>query len=128
MLGVFGGGIGPIGPAGNGIVTIVQIPASPTLGQASTVQVTTTDGQVQSLQLPAGAQGVAGPRGPTGADGADGVSLTVLDEGINPISTVSLLPSSNNTRGVAPSIWTCARPEPSSLTTCLLYTSPSPRD
>ena len=85
------GGIGPIGPAGNGIVTIVQIPASPTLGQASTVQVTTTDGQVQSLQLPAGAQGVAGPRGPTGADGADGVSLTVLDEGINPISTVSML-------------------------------------
>ena len=85
------GGIGPIGPAGNGIVTIVQIPASPTLGQASTVQVTTTDGQVQSLQLPAGAQGVAGPRGPTGADGTDGVSLTVLDEGINPISTVSML-------------------------------------
>ena len=85
------GGVGPIGPAGNGIVTIVQIPASPTLGQTSTVQVTTTDGQVQSLQLPAGAQGVTGPRGPTGADGADGVSLTVLDEGINPISTVSML-------------------------------------
>ena len=52
---------------------------------------TTTDGQVQSLQLPAGAQGVAGPQGPTGADGIDGVSLTVLDEGINPISTVSML-------------------------------------